>query len=169
MQRTPAAAALWEEVYPSLTHDHPGLVGKLLARAEAHVARLSALFALFAQAPEIDVEHLQSALALWEYVEASTRAIFGDRTGNDVADRIVEDMAPGERLTKTEIREEIFKGHVRARHLSDALALLVQLGEVRIDHEKTGGRNSAVVTRLDRTGGTEGGPSGSEPSKEPSA
>jgi hypothetical protein len=55
----------------------PGLVGTLLARAEAQVLRLSMLYALLDGTATIRTEHLYAALALWEYVEASVTYIFG--------------------------------------------------------------------------------------------
>jgi len=149
MRRTPAAEALWEQIYPTLTQDYPGLLGSLLARSEAHVARLSALYALLARSADIDVPHLQSALALWAYVEASTRNIFGNRTGNEIADRIRQEMVPGQRLTRKEIRQQIFANHVSAARLADAIKLLAAIGDIRLDHEQeTGGRPRVVITRL---------------------
>ena len=150
MRRTPAAAALWGHIYPTLTADRPGLLGQLLARSEAHVTRLSALYALSAQQAEIDVEHLEAALALWDYIEASTEIVFGDRTGNEVADRIRSEMAPGESLTLSEIRERIFADHISSNRLSDAIKLLVAMGDCRVTTEPTGGRPSTVVTRAEK-------------------
>lgn len=150
LTRTPDAAALWEQVYPPLTADGPGLVGKLLARAEAHVARLSALYALCAQRGEIAVEHLHSALAFWDYSVASAERIFADRTGNDTADRIKAEMLPGQALTLTDLRSQIFSNHISAGGLGDALRLLKTLKVIRLDERRTtGGRPSLVITRLE--------------------
>jgi len=104
IRRTSRAAALWEGLYPDLTRDQPGLVGKLLARSEAHVTRLSCLYAVVSRSDVIDVEHIKAALALWDYVEASTRAIFAGRSGDDAADRIRAEMLPGQSLTLRELR-----------------------------------------------------------------
>jgi hypothetical protein len=145
IRRNGAAEAYWKKIYPALTQDYPGLVGQLLARSEAHVARLSALLA---RAKRIGVGHLQSALAAWAYVEASTRLIFGDRTGNDVADRIRQEMLPGQSLTLTELRDHILSNHVKAAQLLDALKLLVATGEFRMRQETSGGRPRTVISRL---------------------
>ena len=147
MRRTENAARLWERVYPTLTAEHPGLVGQLIARSEAHVTRLSALYALSGRHSEVDVEHVESALALWDYAEASTHLIFGDRTGNDGADRIRADMAPGESLTLTDIRGRIFSDHISSARLNEAIRLLVALGDCEVKSERTGGRSRVVVTR----------------------
>jgi hypothetical protein len=110
--------------------------------------RLSALYALCAQAPSIDVEHLESALALWDYSEASVRIIFAGRTGNDAADRIRAEMLPGQSLPLSEIREQIFANHITAGRLESALKVLMQLGEIAVVECPTGGRPAIVVTRL---------------------
>ncbi|MFN8624402.1 MAG: hypothetical protein U0587_00200 [Candidatus Binatia bacterium] len=39
IRRTPEAAATWKRIYPDLTRERPGLLGKLLARSEAHTGR----------------------------------------------------------------------------------------------------------------------------------
>jgi len=152
IRRTPAAAMLWERIYPALTADKPALLGKLLARSEAHVIRLAALYALTSRAELVDVQHLESALALWDYVEESTRAIFAGRTGNRVADRIIGALLPGEAKTLEELRRELFSGHVGSADLADALTLLRDLGKVTIKRDDTtGGRAAVIVTQVDTT------------------
>jgi Protein of unknown function (DUF3987) len=155
IRRTPAAERLWAEIYPTLTADQPGLLGKLLARSEAHVARLSALYALCALSPQIDVEHLKSALALWDYCESSTRLIFANRTGDDTADRIRSELLPGQSMSLRELRDQIFANHISAARLSEALKLLQALGEITVTTEPTEGRPRIVVTRLHTQSSTE--------------
>src|SRR5262249_32793274 len=139
---------LWEQVYLNLTTERLGLLGKLLARGDAHDARLSALYALLARAREIDIAHLMSALAVWDYCAASAQAIFGDRTGNDVADRIRTEMLPGQKMPLTETRRELFANHVPAGRLKEGLALARELGDVNFITQKSGGRDAQVVVRL---------------------
>jgi hypothetical protein len=146
--RTPAAEELWTSLYPTLTADRPGLIGKLLARAEAHVARLSALYALLAQTRAISVDHLISALTVWEYCARSVEGVFAGRTGLDAADRIKAEMLPGQQLTLAELREQVFHNHVSAGKLQDALNLLLELKDIRLMQRSTGGRPATVVVRL---------------------
>jgi hypothetical protein len=163
VRRTPAAAALWEKIYPILTAEKPALLGKLLARSEAHVTRLSALFSLSSRSERVDVQHLESALALWDYIEESTRAIFAARTGNRVADRINGALLPGERKTLEELRREIFAGHVGSADLTGALKLLRDLGEISIGRdEDTGGRAAIIVTRMDSSAANDAQGAGDE-------
>ena len=76
VMRTPAADGLWDTVYPELATRPPGPIGVVTARARPQVVRLSLIYALLDHAPAIDVEHLNAALALWRYCEASARTIF---------------------------------------------------------------------------------------------
>jgi hypothetical protein len=152
----PAAEDLWCQRYPELTADRPGLLGALLARGPAHVVRLSAIFAVLDLARAIDVSHLAAALAWWDYCQASAEAIFADRTGNDTADRIRTEMLPGQTMTLTTIREQLFGGKISAGRLRDALDLLRQRGEVHLESRQTSGRPAFVVTRVAMADG--GGP-----------
>lgn len=148
MQRTPSAERLWCAVYGRLSADQIGLFGQLTARAEAHVVRLSMLYALFCGSRVIDEDHLRSALAFWLYCFESTRLIFGQRTGNGDADRIKEGLLPGESMSFSDIREDIFSGHIPAARLQTAVDLLIRTNEVRLEEESTGGRPAKVVYRL---------------------
>lgn len=148
MTRTPTAERLWCAAYDDLTADHPGLLGKLSARAEAHVVRLSMLFSLFRHCREIDEDALRSALAFWDYCFESIRLIFGDRTGNNDADRLLGELTPDQGMTFSDIRDELFSGHISSTRLQTAVDLLVRLGEVSIEKKETGGRPRVVVTRL---------------------
>jgi hypothetical protein len=81
MQRDAAARARWAAIYEELSEGKPGLVGHVTARAEAQVLRLSCLYALLDQSPIVQVAHLDAALALWRYCEASARYILARRWG----------------------------------------------------------------------------------------
>src|SRR5262245_53622239 len=58
MHRDQDAKTAWHAVYPMLSKERPGLVGTLLARAEAQVLRLSMLYALLDGTDTIRTEHL---------------------------------------------------------------------------------------------------------------
>lgn len=105
MKRDEAARQLWWSVYPELSEGKPGLLGAMIARAEAHVMRLACLYALLDLSAVIREDHLRAALALWDYCERSARFIFGDALGDPMADeilRMLRDAYP-EGLTRTEI------------------------------------------------------------------
>jgi hypothetical protein len=125
-----AAGALWERVYPDLSEGEPGLVGAILARSEAHVLRLSVLYAVLDQSPVIRVEHLQAALAVWDYADKSTRRIFGDRMGLTVADTILAALKTRGPMNKTEILR-LFSSNKAAAEIDAALAVLERKGKVK--------------------------------------
>ena len=86
---SPAARQLWTEVYPRLSEGAPGLLGAITSRAEAQCVRLALIYALLDEADQIEQVHLEAALALWSFCEASARYIFGDLTGDPLADEIL--------------------------------------------------------------------------------
>ena len=135
-----SAGELWEEVYEDLSEGEPGLFGAATSRAEAQTVRLAALYATLDRSPTIELAHLKAALALWDYAEASALLIFGNATGDAVADRIVAALKeePGG-LTRTDLYS-LFKRHKSRNRIDLALALLVQLGRVRSEEVHTGGR-----------------------------
>jgi DNA replicative helicase MCM subunit Mcm2 (Cdc46/Mcm family) len=71
INRDKEARAIWYKVYPELPEGKPGLLGAMTSRAEAHVMRLSAIYAPLDCSAIVRAEHLKAALALWEYCEAS--------------------------------------------------------------------------------------------------
>ncbi len=106
MPRDDEARELWHGVYSQLSGDCPGLAGSLLARAEAQTMRLACLYALLDGSYQVKGCHLDAALALWDFCERSTRFIFGNSTGDPVADEMLEALRhrPGG-MTRTEIRD----------------------------------------------------------------
>ncbi|HLK12373.1 MAG TPA: DUF3987 domain-containing protein [Candidatus Binatia bacterium] len=158
--RTEAAEALWCKLYldeKGLAAKRPGLLGALLARGPAHLTRLELIFALLASARARDVNHLIAAAAWWDYCVASAEVIFADRTGNDAADRIRAELLPGESMTLSEIREQLFANKIASGRLRDALALLRDLGEVTLTKRETDGRSAVVVTRVVAAAAAAGG------------
>jgi len=124
LRRTPEAREMWAAVYPALSEGQPGLLGAVLARAEAHVLRLSLLYAVLDGASAVDVVHLAAALALWDYADASARLIFGHRSGLGDLDRVVSALRARGPLNQTEISSLFYRNKT-----ADQLAILLRLGE----------------------------------------
>lgn len=85
-------------------------------------------------------EHLAAALAVWQYAEESVRCIFGDSTGNPLADDILlllRNARSG--MTRTEIREMAGK-NLAADRIAQALGVLLSLNLARFERRETGGR-----------------------------
>jgi hypothetical protein len=79
----PGAEELWTTWYIEMARRSlEGLTGALTSRAEAHSKRLAMIYALLDGASSIEVEHLQAALALWDYAARSAEWALGDATGD---------------------------------------------------------------------------------------
>ena len=114
----------------------------MTSRAEAHAVRLAALYAVMDCSHQIGAAHLKAALALWDYAEDSARYIFGDATGEPVADRIHEALkAAPEGMTRTRI-SKLFGRHRDAAEIDRALQTLLTGGRARREKETTGGRSA---------------------------
>ena len=140
LRRDGEASEVWRGCYGELSADRAGLRGCLLARAEAHVLRLSLLYALLDESVLVRATHLIAALAVWDYCEASARYVFGDGLGDPVADELLRLLrACPAGLTRTEIRD-YFQRHASADRLGRALGLLLENRLARCERVQTGGR-----------------------------
>ena len=146
LERDDKAREAWAEVYPELSEGKPGLFGAAIARAEAQVLRLSVLYAALDGADAIQLPHLMPALAVWEYCEASARYIFGDATGDPIADRILDSLRMGE-LTRTGI-SALFQRNISASRIDQALNLLLTIGKAHLSRRETEGRPTEVWTAV---------------------
>jgi hypothetical protein len=136
------ARQAWRHVYPELSDGRPGLLGALTARAEAQAVRLALTYALLDGGGEIGVEHLQAALALWEYADASVQYIWGDALGDPVADEILRALRQAGEAgrTRTELRD-LFARNRGAEEIGTALTTLATAGKARrVTRSDTGGR-----------------------------
>jgi hypothetical protein len=140
LERDEYARRAWCAVYEQLSEGKPGLLGSVTSRAEAQVVRLSLLYALLDCSPMICAEHLEAALAVWDYCEASAKYVFGDTLGDPVADAILTALkAAPEGLTRTDIAG-LFGRHKSTGQIDGALAAIEGLGRAMRQTEKTCGR-----------------------------
>ena len=141
MRRSAEATTQWRVLYQALAEGYPGLVGALLARAEAQILRLSCLYALLDSTATVKVAHLNAASALWRYCDASARYIFGTILGDPLADeicRMLRQMAP-DGMTRTDINNALGRNYKSAA-IGVALARLLREGMAQCTVEKTAGR-----------------------------
>jgi hypothetical protein len=143
-RRTDATRALWSKWYDS----QPALSGPaqyLLSRREAHLLRLSLMYATlelsddeFADVDPLDVsrrevliepQHHQAALAVLDYCIASTEYVFGaDASAADDRNKVLEVLkAEGKPMTSTALRNKAFGHHKEA----DVLKRLLQAMEIQ--------------------------------------
>jgi hypothetical protein len=138
---TRGAMDLWEVEYPRLTAARPGVFGMVTSRAEAHAVRLALHYAMMDGSGRIRPEHLQAALALWDYCQRSAAYIFGDSLGDRDAQAILAALrgAPTG-MSRTEIRRTMFGDNKPAGYVAEKLTILLRLRLVRFETVETGGR-----------------------------
>jgi hypothetical protein len=142
----PDARELWWQLYPQLTQPADGLLGQLTARAEAHVIRLALIYALLDGQKTIQPEHLQAALALWDYAERSAAWALGQATGDPLAEQIYTALARSpDGLTRTQIRD-LCQRNLPTDRVEQALATLVAAGRASQQRTLTGGRPAELWT-----------------------
>jgi hypothetical protein len=151
LTRSPAAKDLWAKAYEDFGDGEEGLAGAVTARAEAQALRLSVVYALLDGSALIEVEHLEAALAVWTYCEASAYLIFGDATGDPVADTLLVALreASEHGLDGTQ-QHRVFGGHVSATRLALARTLLEGKRLIVTSQEDTGGRPRLVSRAVTR-------------------
>jgi len=162
ISRTAAAEALWSEVYQQLP-EPLGLFGAVTARADAQLLRLSLVFALLDQADQIDDAHVDAAVAVWRYAEASAAHVFGGTLGHDSADRLLDELRAvyPKGLTRDE-QYALFGRHTTAAELGITRNLLVERELACEKPEANPGRHSQVLyavpkhARKAREGSAEG-------------
>lgn len=151
------AEELWAESYRKLSAPRSGMLGKVLARAEAHVLRLAMRYALIdgrmidggrdGRMCLIYPEHVRSALAFWDYAERSAAYIFGDKLGDPDAEAVLEALrAAPAGMKRTQIRNDVFSGHRSPQALDAILGRLIRDGLVVQTVVQTGGRPATIFT-----------------------
>ena len=143
IRRNDEARELWAAVYPALSEGKPGLLGAMIARAEAQVMRLACLYALLDLSNLVNIDHLQAALAVWDYAEKSARFIFGDSLGDPVADGVLKALKEADPagMTRTEL-SNYFGRNKRSEDIGRALAVLAEHGlAVPVKEPSDGGRS----------------------------
>jgi len=138
MSRDEPARKLWREVYPELSEGKPGLLGAMIARAEAQVMRLACIYALLDSSAVVRVEHLRAALSVWRYAEDSARFIFGDSLGDPVADELLRALKSSTHgMTRTDISNH-FGRNKHTKEIGRALSLLIERSLVQRENDSSG-------------------------------
>lgn len=126
MERDEDADALWESVYDKLTEERLGAFGKATTRARPQVVRLSCIYALLDMSRVVKREHLEAALAVWQFCEDSARYLFGDSTGISKVDKTLRALRTAglNGLARAAITTDVFKNNISAPELTEVLSVL---------------------------------------------
>jgi hypothetical protein len=144
MERDETAAQLWDAVYRQFAEDDTeDVVSATTDRGDVIMLRLQMIYALSSGLRIIKREHVEAASALWKYAEDSARYLFGARLGNPKAEKIFEALRHAPKgMTRRAISDLVFKRHLKAEVLEEALTLLKKAGWVESQIEQTGGRDA---------------------------
>jgi hypothetical protein len=142
MVRDGDAQELWADIYDELSEGREGLLGHATSRAEAHVVRLSMVYALLDRTDVIGVDHLQAATAVVEYAERSAAYLLGTLTGDPQLDRLLRELErAGRSLTRTEVRD-LYHRHGNTGAIIEKG---VARGLLEVATEATEGRDREII------------------------
>jgi hypothetical protein len=146
------ARELWHHAYTQLALPQPGeIANAICARAEAHTIRLALLYALADGERKITTEHLNAALALWDYAARSATWALQGATGNPLAEQIHAALqAHPAGLTRSQINDTL--QHNRpAQDIQRALDTLALAGRATRAQLTTAGRPAELWTATSPT------------------
>jgi hypothetical protein len=104
------------------------------------------IFAICDQALEIQPKHLEAALAVMDFCQASARWIFGQATGNKLANNILwELLRRPQGMTKTDINNEVCRRNTPKQQIDKALEILAKSGLATVIPESP--ENGPIIER----------------------
>lgn len=144
--RDSESRAAWAQWYGELSDDVHGLHGSLVARSEAHVTRLSLVFALLDGSPVITLQHHRAAVTIWNKCEASVARLYPPTysTGSEDSDKLYDALIKRGAMSRSEIHR-FFGGHITDSRLDDAIGILTEKGFVEELVESTAGRPRQMI------------------------
>jgi hypothetical protein len=125
VQFAPDAERLWDRLIPMYDREPVTVTDELGQRAASYLARLALIFAIADEAVRVDANHLRAAAEVWDYSVASWKMIYGDRTGDQLADRLLEQLREAglSGLTRADLRQGLSNGQkARLDEVRDRLA-----------------------------------------------
>lgn len=139
LKRDDEARERWRQVYPRLTGTRYGLYGAVTSRAEAQVLRLSCVYAVLDCSAVVCLHHLEAALAVWDFCQASAACIFGDSLGDPVADQICRALlATPAGLSRTDLHS-LFGRNIKMERVLAAAGILEKAGRARQEEQSAEG------------------------------
>lgn len=137
---------LFSSIYPELSSAKDGLAGAVTSRAEAQVLRLSMIYALLDKCKSIDVHHLESALAVWDYCETSSKYIFHRFQIDPMNTKILKALEEHKQLEWMNLYA-IFKNNCSKARIDEAVNELIQSGQAAVETIPTGRRPKRLLVK----------------------
>ena len=149
IKMTPEGEKQWCEIYSKLTKAHSGMFGAITARSEPQTLRLALIYALLDGKDKIDVGHINSAYALWQYCSDSAKYLFGDHSYDPLEQKVISILQSGS-LTATALSNAL-ANHVPKEKLKSILMKLEASNRITIQTERTNGRPKKIITLCERS------------------
>ncbi len=146
---SPQAQDRWVELYPSLAipSDATSVVRALVERGAPYVHRLAMLYAVLDATGEVQLAHLEAAMALWRYAEGTWRLVYADSTPlTPLAARLLKAIEDGGNsgCSRTTLRQAAGSNDIPGGAITKELNALAASGLVHREQVKTGGRSKEV-------------------------
>jgi hypothetical protein len=118
------------------------LIDHLTARAAPQVLRLALIYALLDKSAQMTLPHVEAAIAVWQFCEASAKYIFRELSSDHTANTILCELQRirPDGLNRRSLMHETLARHVSAYDLSCALQKLEAAGKIRCERNKPNGR-----------------------------
>jgi hypothetical protein len=139
--RSPEAKNYWDALYRKLNGEKQNsTIDAVLARDTSHILKIALIFAITDQASRIEVQHLKAALAVVDFCRDSARWVFGQATGNKLANNILRELRRRlpNGLRKTDIHKDVCYRTTPKSQLDAALAELAKNNLAKMTLEKKG-------------------------------
>jgi hypothetical protein len=152
MRKTPAARALWKELYEGpYAEKATGDFGKVKERGAPMTLRMAVIYALLDLKREIDVPHIEAARAFWLYCEATAASIFGNTAVSLEGARVMKALredANDRGMSRTEINRKAFSGHKTPEAVDAILVELNHAGMIASHLVNKGGKSCIIWKRV---------------------
>jgi hypothetical protein len=141
MAMSEEARQFWCEMYGEFTNPfRDPMVGLMTARGAPQAIRLAMIYAILDRSDLIDRPHLEAAMAITRYSEASVQHVFGSATGHPLADLLLKELIRNVNgLTRTELSAKLGRNR-KAEEIDNALNLLEKNEKAHREEVPTAGR-----------------------------
>lgn len=131
-----AGGKAWDVAYRAMGKvKGGGIVGPIIARADAHVLRLTMIYAILEDSLLMEPHHLKAALAFWDYAKRSAQWTFGENTGNRQADKLYWALRHEPNgLTRDQVTKEVFSNNASKNDIDMAVSELYHAKLLTVKH-----------------------------------
>jgi hypothetical protein len=142
----------WRDMYRILSAGGSGFLDAIISRAEPQVLRLAAIYTLLDGCGRIDREHLDAAMAVWQFCRQSAEIIFTTKQRSSLEEQIRQLLVNSpEGMTLTQL-SAAFSNHKTHESIARVLANLEQGGRACKNRVKTNGRPADLWFSTTREG-----------------